>query len=176
MKSLQPQSPNELASEAAAVPLQKTVMSKAPKRKKRPAKDAAAREAPPPPKLGKRLIYSPALATLLHANVGKKKAHAVCLNYLYNVIICAPKPASIPGTFREKLRLKRLEKARAAFEKIDASGDGILSRGEVVAAAAALGMTPEEAGLFFDSVDHDGSGFLDKREVEKEAASHAAKA
>ena len=75
------------------------------------------------------------------------------------------------GTFREKLRVKRLEKVRLAFDTIDVGNDGILSREEFVAAAHLLGMTPDEAGLFFDSVDHDDSGFLDRREIDKEAVS-----
>lgn len=91
---------------------------------------------------------------------------------LFSLFFCFYKKQLSSGTFREKLRVKRLEKVRLAFDKIDVGNDGILNREEVVAAAHSLGMTPEEAGLFFDSVDHDGSGFLDKREIDKEAANH----
>jgi hypothetical protein len=59
---------------------------------------------------------------------------------------------------------------RALFNQVDVSGDGLLSRDELVAAAHVLNMTPEEAGLFFDSVDVDGSGTLDKREIETHEA------
>jgi len=54
----------------------------------------------------------------------------------------------------------------AMFNEVDQSGDGLLSRDEVIDAADILYMTPEEAGLFFDEVDIDEKGTLTKAEIE----------
>ena len=50
------------------------------------------------------------------------------------------------------------------FDKIDLNGDGELSKDEVVAAAAALKMTPAEAAALFDRLDVDKSGTLSRDE------------
>jgi uncharacterized protein YuzE len=54
----------------------------------------------------------------------------------------------------------------AMFNQVDQSGDGMLSRDEVVDAADILYMTSEEAGQFFDEVDVDEKGTLTKAEIE----------
>ena len=50
------------------------------------------------------------------------------------------------------------------FDKLDADKDGALSKEEIVAAAARLGLTEDQAGALFDKLDKDDSGLL-TREV-----------
>jgi Ca2+-binding EF-hand superfamily protein len=45
--------------------------------------------------------------------------------------------------------------AQDLFDLIDSNGDGALDRDEVVAAAATVGLTNEEAGALFDELDAD---------------------
>jgi Ca2+-binding EF-hand superfamily protein len=50
------------------------------------------------------------------------------------------------------------------FAKLDANGDGELTKDEVIAGADKLGMTPDEAAAMFVSMDTNGSGKLSKDE------------
>jgi hypothetical protein len=63
----------------------------------------------------------------------------------------------------------------ALFDALDSSGDGSLTRDEVVNGADLVGMTPEEAGALFDLLDLDGSGEISREEMQK-GASHIGKA
>jgi hypothetical protein len=63
----------------------------------------------------------------------------------------------------------------ALFDALDTSGDGSLTRDEVVNGADLVGMTPEEAGALFDMLDLDGSGEISREEMQK-GASHIGKA
>lgn len=63
-----------------------------------------------------------------------------------------------------KKRTRRLS-LHQLFNLLDADGDGTLVRSEVVAAAAKLGMTQDEAAALFHDLDKDGSGTLTREEL-----------
>ena len=66
-----------------------------------------------------------------------------------------------PPPKRDKAKAPSLDEL---FDLIDTNGDGELSREEVVAASAKLGMTEAEADSLFDDLDADGNGTLSRGE------------
>jgi len=65
---------------------------------------------------------------------------------------------------------KKKAKLNELFNKLDTDGDGELTKDEVMAGAALLNMTPEEAAKMFDDLDEDKSGTLARSEFDAAAS------